>query len=141
MKKEDFLKAVSHEVEQLKAHATKEELERLKIENFDPFFTTQCIYGQMAERCDSERAKELMDKACIKTFGMGDDGLEYLEDENFDTVKKYLKEEYKGQTWVDNGIRTYKYISALEGYIALKDAKVEHIFEYLQDKVKTLKLS
>lgn len=141
-KRQSFLKDVEAEVKALKKNATKEELANLDFEEFDPTNIKRCIYGQMTGSCKSPRAKELMDSACIRVFNLG-----YTDIENAPVTEalKVLNGGYEGQTW-NGGMyegmfsRSFNYLSALEGYIATKNAKNKHILAFLKDRSRKIKL-
>ena len=80
--KEEFFKDVRHEIEMLRLHATDKEKENLNFFGFNPVRPRRCVYGQLTGDCQSKRAKELMDLACIRLMnfekGVDDD------DTNFD---------------------------------------------------------
>lgn len=104
-------------------------LESAKIEN--------CIYGQMTGSCQSRRSKELMDASCIRVLKenvLSGDGIE------FKTLKTAINGEYTGQDWYSEGRRSLDYLSSLEGYINLRDAKNAQIIQYIKDEINTLKL-
>lgn len=139
--KEQFLQDVRTEVEALKANATKEEIAKLDIEHFHPDSKQDCIYGQMTGSCESHRAKELMDSACVRvtnsTFFMGTF--------TFDNLATHINGEYTGQTWEGESnderyLRKFSYISMLEMYIFLKGASPKNIIDYLKGEVETLEL-
>jgi hypothetical protein len=139
MKKSEFLEDVAHEINALMENATKEELNRLNIFDFNPTDIDNCIYGQMTGSCESMRAKDLMDTSCIKVFDIK--GGHDIEGRTFTNVKSQINGANTGQTWgVVGQLRTYRYLSALEGYIQLKGAKNSHIINYMKGKVETLKL-
>lgn len=58
-------KLVIKEINNLIIHATKTERRRLNYKYFNPNHTTKCIYGQMTGSCDSERAKQLLNKCAV----------------------------------------------------------------------------
>jgi hypothetical protein len=148
MKKKEFLADVVHEVQALRTHATSEELDNLYFEIFDPNRKTKCIYGQMSGSCTSSRAKVLMDLSCKRVWNLNKNLASYslIRNPKFTEVKKFINGQYTGQGWHtydhygNEWNRDLRYISALEGYIFLKDAKVKHIFEYLTGKVEKLEL-
>lgn len=59
------------EAQALRAHATKEERERLSIETMVPYDCKRDIYGQMTGEFDSGRATELK-QICAPLFVSGD---------------------------------------------------------------------
>ena len=141
--KEQFLQDVRTEVEALKANATKKEVEKLNIEHFNPDSKQDCIYGQMTGSCESVRAKELMDSACVRVTS----STYFMGEKTFNNLSSYINGEYTGQTWTDNMyededryIRKYSYISMLEMYIFLKGASPKNIMDYLKGEVETLEL-
>ena len=153
MKKEDFLKAVEHEVKTLKKLATKEELKNLNLGNFNPQIPEKCIYGQMTGHCASKRAKVLMDNACIIVTNINEDeddgGTDKLEDKSYSSIKKFINGKNTGQGWKDKGgntdifsgtSRNYRHLSALEAYICLKGAKIKNIVSFLKGESETLAL-
>lgn len=98
MKKSDFLSAVKHEVESLKKFATPKEIERLDLSRFNPDNQEQCIYGQMTGSCESNRAKELMDKSCVIVTKKVNGVNRFLR-KKFINVAKLIDGEYSKQTW------------------------------------------
>lgn len=145
-KKEQFLKDVTHEVTMLKQHATIVELSELNFDTLQPSNTRRCIYGQLTGVCNSKRAKDLMDSCCIKVMDNITLGTIQGVDIDFPTFK--INGEYAGQTWSTSikfnnmqvKYRMYGYLSALEAYIVTKDAKNEHIIQFLRGEVSELNL-
>jgi hypothetical protein len=139
--KETFLQDVRIEVEGLKANATQEEISKLNIEYFDADSKFGCIYGQMTGTCSSARAKELMDKSCVRVTKFSDN----VDDKTFDVVAKKINGKYTSQTWEKtwgNGIysRNFNHLSMIELYIFLKGASPKNIMDYLKGEVETLEL-
>lgn len=48
------------EANNLKKHATKEELNKLDFNDLSPIHTQHCIYGQMTGYCHNDRARQLI---------------------------------------------------------------------------------
>lgn len=149
--KQTFLQAVRHEIDGLKKNATQPELQRLDLTTFNPKSMVACIYGQMCEECNTLRAKELMDQCC--EIVMGDYVIKYGGPDHaqdnfaFETILNKVNGEYSGQTWEDAFLmdpkkfhRTYKYMSALEGYVNIDGANIEGIIAYLKGETETLEL-
>ena len=105
-----FIKEVRKEINTIKRLATKEEINKLDINTFNPLQTNNCIYGQMTGNCLSLRAKELYPKSLhdavipLELFGIHKKGdkYTYLEEYLFHAYKatkvnifKYLKGEVK----------------------------------------------
>lgn len=130
--KKQFLADVRHEIEALKVNATKAELGTLDFKEFDPQFPHQCIYGQISGDCRNERAHLLMDRCCIRQMDAGS-GVNRLNGEAFADITDLINGAYDGRTWIAGfGSRNWSYLSALEGYINLKDAKNANIIAYLR---------
>lgn len=139
MKKRDFLDAVEHEIKSLKENALPEEIAKLDFDKFDHESPFNCIYGQMTGTCASNRAKALMSKCCIKAL---DNSLEILKSGSpvfFKSIRDYVFKSNNKKSWT-SVVRTFKFLSALEAYIYLKDAKNEHIISFLKGETKRLKL-
>lgn len=137
--REQFLQDVRTEVESLKVHATKSEISELNIKTFNPMKKHLCIYGQMTGSCESKRAKELMDKACVRVTNSDGDAFVW---EKFDKVADKINGEYTGQTWEKATVskRAYTYLSMVEAYIFLDGSSPKNIIDYLNGDVDTLEL-
>jgi len=132
MTKAEFLKDVEHEVEMLKKHATKEELNRLDFVNLDPADGMCCIYGQATGHCRSNRAQDLILKCCKRVVAFDGD----IPGEPFSqSIKPFIN----GAPSLSN-IDSCHHISSIESYIMLKGAKNQNIIKYLKGETKTLTL-
>lgn len=144
MKKSEFVKEVEHEIKMLKIHATKRELNKLNFQEFSPNNREECIYGQISGQCNSERAKELMDKCCIKAINFFNNPRPISFLGGIYTFKKIsnFTTDYDSKVIWDssNQIRDYYYLSALECYIGLKGSNNKDIFDYLTGKTEILNL-
>ena len=138
-KVKDFKKDTLHEIEMLKQHATDEEKARLNFEDFNYESEYNCIYGQLTGRCDSPRAKELMDLACIRVMGLAS-GIDNIQNRNISDDAFVINGANTGQGWTENGYRKYKHLSALEAYIGTKRAKNKEILEYIKGNLNKLTL-
>jgi len=123
MKKLEFLTLVREEIENIKTHATPEEISNLDFNKFNPTIISQCIYGQMTGCCFSDRARELQPKIYNTDLTCIGDTFRYI---------KYLL--VKGE------IQDYKDYTTLEMYIPMKGAKNKQIIQYLKGERKTLTL-
>jgi hypothetical protein len=144
-KKWNFLNDVMHEVEMLRQHATPDEVANLNLATFDPKTIYNCIYGQMTGRCTSNRAKELMDVACIRMVHNPSnycDGMEYYKPLDVDDARFNVNGEYNPAEMFNShfGGRTFSYMSAIEGYILTENANIEGIMAYLKGETDTLEL-
>lgn len=140
--KRTFLKAVKHEIDAIKENATTEEINKLNIRLFNPDEKDNCIYGQLTKSCESDRAKELMEKACIKIFNVVE--VKFLDGNNYNELTVHAKIlKYKNQTWNKADAiftRNLNYLSALETYILLKNANNGDIIKYLKGETTELNL-
>lgn len=151
--KKEFLNDVMFEINTLKELATREEIANLDFETFDPNNTRSCIYGQLTGNCQSVRAKELMDKACVRVMDLNNK-IDVL-DKPFSSIQNYVNGKNEGQGWNDEGgkyvkgfidlvfeegSRNFNHISVLEAYIALKDAKNGDLLKYLKGEINSLTL-
>lgn len=133
---DQFLQDVRAEVESLKNNATKEEINNLDFDIFNPESQYNCIYGQMTGRCSSERAKELMDLGCVRV-AVGDI-FAYTKKE-LPSILKKINGPYNGQMWTD-GYRNFNHLSMIETYILLNNSKPKNIIDYLKGKTEKLVL-
>lgn len=145
--KKQFLADVAKEVEALREHATDEEKERLDFYNFNPRTVRGCIYGQMTRDCESERAHELMNLSCVRQMNIKNGskvGTTDLTDKTFTEIAHFVNGDYDEKTWDKNShgflTRTFAYLSALEGYINLKDAKNKNVIAYIKGETDKLVL-
>lgn len=136
-----------HEIDMLKKLGTKKELGLLNFIEFNHRHEEKCIYGQMTGDCGSKRAKELMDKGCIRIMDINNcelgGGVSTIDGKTFTEIKGFVNGVNEGQGWRDyDGYksRVYKHLSALEGYICLKGANTSGIIAYLKGEVETVKL-
>jgi hypothetical protein len=137
----------------LREHATLEELEKLDFSDFEPTKGDRCIYGQMTGFCSTPRAKELMDKACVRIFDLSHticEGVGALRQKNITDTLSLVNGKYEGQTWQNTPTthmiipfykrRKYTHLSALEGYICAKDANTSGIIAFLKGESEVLDL-
>ncbi len=132
MNKKEYLSNAMQEIEALKKHATKEEIENLDFETFDPRAYSKCIYGQMTGDCHSSRALRLIRKCTPVVIN---------EIGGFYSVFSDIKENINGKPTRKNiHSNGRRFFSTLENYIVLIGAKNEEIIQYLKGETKTLKL-
>lgn len=137
--KKQFLADVKHEIDMLKLHATKEELSYLNFKTFIPESPNDCIYGQITGTCESNRAKYLMEKCCIRMWDFSD--VEFGIKGRLMENASYINGAFDSSLLWRYGSRdTYDYLSALEGYIQTSDAKNAEIIAYLRDEREDLVL-
>lgn len=136
--KKHFLADVRHEIEMLREHATDREKSNLDFSEFNPSYSSTCIYGQMTGQCYSVRAEELMDLSCVRIFDRNPSGKKPLV-----KILDFVNGEYeKSKIWKGRNKRDfdYKFISALEGYIFATDAKNAEIIQYIKGETNSLEL-
>jgi hypothetical protein len=137
-KVKDFKADVMHEINMLKEHATQEEKLLLDFAEFDFNHPRQCIYGQLTGACYSLRAKELMDKCCIRVMDLKG-GVDEIENVLISDDEFVINGPNTGQGW-EGSDRSYAHLSALEGYICTKGAKNKEIIAYIKGEQATLVL-
>jgi hypothetical protein len=59
------------ECDKIKAYFTKEEIDDLNEDDFDPELITRCIYGLMTGSCNSDRVTEFIEKNIDKVILTG----------------------------------------------------------------------
>ncbi len=148
--KKQFLADVAKEVEALKEHATTAEKNNLNRNSFDPETINNCIYGQMTGDCESKRAAFLMNKACVRQMVARDgetDGSYLLRGLSIVEAKKFVNGDYNRATWKKKRSgwrnelhRNWEYMSALEGYILMKDSHPENVIAYIKGETDKLVL-
>jgi hypothetical protein len=137
---EQLKEDVRKEAEALKVHATKEELAKLDFDKLDPQSPSECYYGQMTGSCASSRAHTLIAKCCsvmVVNAGYEPEGVGVASI----MTKKPVSKSYMRQIRDDGDNITYlKYISAMEAYIMLPEAKNANLIAFLRGETETLEL-
>ncbi len=147
--KDQFLQDVRAEIDAIKQNATREELDRLNESYFIPDSPTRCIYGLMTGHCDTSRAKEIMDKSCIRQMDYSkpkSDAHVHI-DELF--AQGLVNGSYDQRRWLSKDthnksihITNWYYLSALEGYVMTNEGKEKgpEIIAYLKGEKEELEL-
>lgn len=137
---DDLKDDVKKEAEALRVHATSEELGRLNLVAFDPSLPGTCIYGQMTGSCTTARAHSLINKCCVSMV----DNREYDPDvSGFSSIitKAPVSKGWMNKIRTENEYSTYlKYLSAIEAYILLPEAKNANLIAFLRGEIETLDL-
>lgn len=68
MNKNKLYQLVKKEAENLKVHATQEEIAQLDLEYLEPNYKESCVYGLMTGHCESKRATELIVQCCERVY-------------------------------------------------------------------------
>lgn len=150
--KRQFIADVTKEVKALKKHATKEELQNLDFNEFDPDKKEQCIYGQITGYCQSKRASELIFNCCVR-FVRND--LE-IDDKGFEAIKEAVNGAFVGRkkslrSLINNRNKHCKFnnwglnteighLSAIESYILLPEANNKNLISFLKGNTNKLVL-
>lgn len=137
---EQLKEDVRKEAEALRIHATKEERERLDIDNLDPSAISSCIYGLMTGGCFSNRAATLINKCCVRYFTG-----EVLPDPTYDHIDMARVQRSVNGKKVSGFIKSRTSIgkphySAIEAYILLPEANNANLIAYLRGETDTLTL-
>lgn len=137
MERSELVKLVKSELKNLRKNATQEELIKLGKNRINPDNRYMCIYGQMTGDCCSDRAIELIRNCCVKltsilnmitAHGINDPmSMKRLDTVNLDsmTPRSWEKDDFIER-------RDYNYLSPMETYIFLNDAKKKEIIDYLK---------
>ena len=148
MLKSEFLEEVAKEARALKENATKKELSRLNLKVLDPIDPEACIYGQMTGGCANSRSKYLISVCCTKMTdsGYGDINPVDLYDEGRNRWVD-IRPHINGETDINRmfpdlspNTRVYSYLSMIETYICMKDAKNKNLIEFLKGEREDLSL-
>lgn len=145
--KKQFLDEVTQEIENIKKFATCKEKQNLNFFYFNPYSRYECIYGQLAGSCESDRAIDLIKKCCKRYCKFN------YQNRIYHTEKHFLYEEIEnaidGNKMPDNFIltvldhtneRNFDYISLLEAYINLEYANNENVLSYIKGETDELVL-
>jgi hypothetical protein len=121
------------EVVALKQHATFEGVARLDLKTLNPLCERRCLYGQMTGSCLNGRAQDLIMACCVRALGtsyyLPAIGTDWLDPQSRASVAASKRD-----------IGSIDYLSALEAYIHLADAKTAEIIDYLTGATETLSL-
>ena len=115
---EQLKEDVRKEAEALRAHATKDERERLDIDKLDPANIYLCIYGMCTGNCESDRASQLI-KKCAPIYITSESDPNHMK----------TTTEFRGYHW-----------SPIEYYIGFPEAKNANLISYLRGETDTLTL-
>lgn len=132
MKKEKLFELVRQEAANLKLHATKEEIERLDINNLIPDNSHECIYGQMTGYCFSDRAHDLIVACCERVY-------EPVESDDGDLMKKAKLNGAPQKLKRDHFKK--EYFSPIEIMIVVHPKNNERLIQYLKGETETLELT
>lgn len=117
-------KLVLQEIDNLKIHATQDEIAKLDFTTFKPFKADRCIYGQMTGSCFSDRATSLLNLCAVPYSYYTSSYERYLREPDF---------RRKPGDW-------QRGFSALEFYVdSIYDGN-EQIIAYLKGEIQTLNL-
>lgn len=64
----EYLDTVMQEIEGIKKYATKEQIEKLNLDTFEPEGISTCIYGQMTGSCFSPQTTALIKQINIPLY-------------------------------------------------------------------------
>lgn len=137
---EQLKEDVTKEAQALRVHATKEERERLSLDDLNPSTVTKCIYGLMTGNCFSMRAATLIQKCCKRFFtgkALPDFGEDHTDMDRINigvngiVVQNFIK----ARTGVND-----PHYSAIEAYILLPEARNANLIAYLRGETDTLEL-
>ena len=128
---ETLAKLATEEVKKLKKHATKEEIDRLSIDNFNPDSMSRCIYGQLTGNCTSKRAEDLITSCCKKVLNV------YNKENIFLKCSLNGKPKKLANYWD----RLHYYVSPIESLIYRRKRAGKRIINYLKGVTKHIDLT
>lgn len=145
--KKQFLADVLHEATVLRNIMTDDEKKKLDFYSLDPNKQALCIYGQATGDCESNRAKVLMDAACVRMtdtsqFEKNPADL-FKEQENiWDKIRPMINGSYTDRSWTNSlhNTRIYDYLSMIETYICLDTANNKDLIAYIKGEIAEVKL-
>lgn len=130
MKRFKYPALVKTEAKNLRKFATKEELDKLIQEDFNPRHSDNCIYGLLTGNCDSPRAIELIKSCAPRVYKSGN----YVQIGDNDWV---LSNKLNGSP---KKISRVEFWSPIECFIypnKQKEAAIR-LLKYLKGEIKTL---
>jgi hypothetical protein len=135
---EQLKEDVRKEAEALRVHATKEELEKLDFDDFDPSNEYHCIYGQMCNGCNTKRAAKLISLCAIKYFNH----ISPIALHGSDLLNECVAEDKHGMFVTQRSTpgSAHSQWSAIEAYILLPEAKNANLIAFLKGETDNLEL-
>lgn len=121
---------VVKEATALKEKATKKELNNLDFGQLNPISSLNCVYGQMAGHCDSDRAIQLMKECCERVYERG----------TTDVWNSFIGVKLNGSPQAKPRERWF---SPIEVFIIQRDNEGENnkkLIDFLKGKTETLEL-
>jgi hypothetical protein len=135
--RQDLVADVIKEANAIKANATKQEIDRLDFNEFDPFSLRNCIYGKMTGNCFCIRAADLIELCTPRFFKSG---VASRRHRTFDDIKEYVNGE-KVKDFFKNRTETCgAHFSAIEAYIILEDANNKNLIDFIKGQTEILQL-
>ena len=135
---EQLKEDVRKEAEALKVHATSEERAKLDANLLDPTTRTGCIYGGIADHCDSPRAIELISKCACQYFV--DNNFSDIQYDGFERISKHVNGTTVGNLEYKRHNSDATHYSAIEAYILLPEANNANLIAFLRGETETLEL-
>ena len=89
MRKDQLIKGILKEIENIKIHATDAEKEKLDFSMFSGGMSGHCIYGLMTGNCYSKRAGELI-KKCVSGKGIVGMGIGHRSSEEYPSLDQFV---------------------------------------------------
>lgn len=145
---EQFIEDVKAEAKALREHATKKELDKLDVDEFDPRHHSNCIYGLMTGSCFSSRASTLIFACCQRYFADviedKEDGYEICSHDLSDALKFANGNKIEGIDSLEEfhkEVRDEKsqmHYSTIEAYISILNARNADLIAYLRGETDEL---
>ena len=142
MKRFKYPALVVSEAKNLRKYATKEELTKLNINEFNPKSQYGCIYGLMCNTCYSKRAEELIVKSAKRVYKFDD--FSGLPNKQFLSKTLNGKPKFDGRYSIDKeSCELHEtFFSPIEIFVYKeknqKSGANERLIKYLKGEIKTL---
>lgn len=130
--KQTLVGLVKTEADNIKLHATQEELNSLDFDTLSPSKTTNCIYGQMTGDCYSWRANELIIQSAERVYNSQGDGIDEGDVEHLNGEPELVGS--RGG-WYHSPIELFVFINR---YLGRKYN--ERLIDYLKGKTDKLEI-
>lgn len=138
--REDLVADVITEANNIRQHATPEEVNNLSFDDLNPYHIRKCIYGQMTGYCYSERAAELIEKCTPRYFEHGIIPIFSGIKINMARVVENINGVKVDNFVAERTTSSFCHFSAIEAYILLDNAQNENLISLIKGNTQTAEL-
>jgi hypothetical protein len=135
--KKQFIEDVKKEARALREKLTVKEKQTLSVELLDPQRVDMCLYGQISGHCRNRRSVELI-TACCKRFMKNDLLDEVKHEASYIRALNAVKRNVNGRK--SHKPSSLSFISSIESYIILPNARNANLIAYLKGEINDLVL-